>query len=96
MNGEDRGVNEYFTEILPQSEPNGLYISASTSATWILSVDEDGNITPSYVESEITVTQKKLVARLCEEWSLTSDYESLPKKADIQSTHHKGATFLMR
>lgn len=84
MNGEDRGVNEYFTEILPQADPNGLYSSASTSATWILSVDEDGNISPSYVESEITVTQTKLDARLCEDWSLTSDYGTMSDKAEIK------------
>ena len=86
MNGQDKGYNEYFTEILPQADPNGLYSSPSTSATWILSVDEDGNITPSYVESEITVTQKKMDARLCEDWSLTSDYEKLSDKAEISGS----------
>lgn len=35
LNGNDKGRNEYFTEILPQADPNGLYSSASTSATWI-------------------------------------------------------------
>lgn len=83
INGQDKGYNEYFTEILPQADPNGLYSSPSTSATWILSVDEEGNITPSYVESEITVTQNKMDARLCEDWSLTDDYEKLSDKAEI-------------
>lgn len=86
INGNDKGRNEYFTEVLPQADPNGLYSSPSTSATWILSVDEDGNITPSYVESEITVTQKKMDARLCEDWSLTSDYEKLSDKAEISGS----------
>ena len=49
---------------------NGL----STSATWILTTDKDGNITPTYVESEITVTQTKIAARLCEDWSIPSGY----------------------
>lgn len=70
-------------EVVPLAEPNGLYASPSTSATWILSVDEDGNITPSYVESEITVTQVKMNARLCEDWSLTDDYETMSDKAEI-------------
>ena len=83
INGNDKGRNEYFTEVLPQADPNGLYSSPSTSATWILSVDEDGNITPSYVESEITVTQKKMDSRLCEDWSLTEDYDGMPENAEI-------------
>lgn len=59
----------------PQAEPNGLYTNGlSTSATWILSADESGSISPIYVESEITVTQNKLPTNLCEEWSITPDY----------------------
>lgn len=60
-------------EILPQAEPNGLYAAPQTSATWILSIDADGNITPVYVEQEITVTQTKLAPERCEEWSLIED-----------------------
>lgn len=86
INGNDKGRNEYFTEVLPQADPNGLYSSPSTSATWILSVDEDGNITPSYVESEITVSQTKMDARLCEDWSLTDDYAKLSDKAEINGS----------
>ena len=75
INGEDRGFNDYFTEILPQAEPNGLYTNGlSTSATWILVADAEGDIKPTYIESEITVTQVKIDARLCEEWSIPSDY----------------------
>lgn len=61
-------------EVLPLAEPNGLYASPSTSATWILTTDRDGNITPTYVESEITVSQSKLDTRLCEDWSLPENY----------------------
>ena len=61
-------------EIVPLAEPNGLYASPSTSATWILTTDKDGNITPTYVESEITVSQSKLDTRLCEDWSLPENY----------------------
>lgn len=75
INGEDKGFNDYFTDILPQAEPNGLYTNGlSTSATWILVADAEGDIKPTYIESEITVTQVKIDARLCEEWSIPSDY----------------------
>lgn len=73
--GEEREYNTYYTEVLPQAEPNGLYTNGlSTSATWILTTDDAGNIAPTYVESEITVTQVKLPARLCEDWSLPAGY----------------------
>ena len=71
-------------EIVPLAEPNGLYASPSTSATWILSVNEDGGITPIYVESEITVSQTKMAARLCEDWSLDESYQKMPEKAEIE------------
>lgn len=73
--GQDKNYNTYFTEILPQAEPNGLYTNGlSTSATWILTTDESGNIVPTYVESEITVTRIKVDERLCEDWSLPNNY----------------------
>lgn len=74
IDGSDKGHNNYFTEILPQADPNGLYSSPSTSATWILTTDKDGNIAPTYVESEITVSQIKLDERLCEDWSIPENY----------------------
>ena len=59
----------------PQAEPNGLYTdSVVTTATWILATDENGDIKPIYVETAITVSQTKLDARLCEDWSIPSDY----------------------
>ena len=61
-------------EIVPLAEPNGLYASPSTSATWILTTNKEGNITPTYVESEITVSQNKLDKRLCEDWSIPENY----------------------
>lgn len=62
-------------EIIPLAEPNGLYNNGVTSsATWILSTDENGDITPTYVESEITVSQNKIDEKLCEEWSIPEGY----------------------
>lgn len=75
MLGNDKSYNQYFTEILPQAEPNGLYNNGiTTSATWILVPDSEGNIKHTYVESEITVSQYKLDGRLCEEWSIPENY----------------------
>lgn len=67
--------NRMTYEILPLAEPNGLYTDGlSTSATWILTTDANGKISPAYVESEITVSQSKMDARLCEDWSIPSGY----------------------
>ena len=61
--------------VVSQAEPNGIYTNGlSTSATWILTVDSEGSITPDYVEQTIRVTQNKISAEKCEEWSLPSDY----------------------
>lgn len=63
------------TAVVDMAEPNGLYVNGlSTSATWILSVDGDGDISPIYVESPITVTQYKLDPSRCEDWSIPDDY----------------------
>lgn len=61
--------------VVSQAEPNGIYTNGlSTSATWILAIDSDGNITPEYVEHTIRVSQNKINANKCEDWSLPSDY----------------------
>ena len=60
---------------LPLAEPNGLYTNGVTSsATWVLTTDKDGNVTPTYVESEIAVTQSKMDVKLCEDWSIPENY----------------------
>ena len=65
----------YSGTTLPLAEPNGLYTNGVTSsATWVLTTDKDGNITPTYVESEITVAQSKMDIRLCEDWSIPDNY----------------------
>lgn len=61
--------------VVSQAEPNGIYTNGlTTSATWILTINENGNITPDYVEQEIRVSQNKIPAIKCEDWSLPSDY----------------------
>lgn len=68
-------ANGSYRNIVPLAEPNGLYTeSVVTTATWILATDSKGDIKPAYVETAITVSQTKLDARLCEDWSLTPDY----------------------
>lgn len=65
----------YWGTTISQADPNGLYMPEGLSATWLVIVDEEtGEQSVNYIESEITVTQSKLPRRLCEEWSLPSNY----------------------
>ena len=59
---------------ISQAEPNGIYTNGlTTSATWILSLDEEGNISPDYVEQAIRVTQNKIPKEKCDGY-LPDDY----------------------
>lgn len=61
--------------IIPQAEPNGLFVAEGMSATWVININaETGKLEPDYVEQEIRVSQNKIAARLCEEWSLPENY----------------------
>ncbi|WAI96157.1 hypothetical protein [Vibrio phage vB_VhaP_PG11] len=40
---------------IEQAEPNGIFISKNTSATWVLCVGDNGQIDPHYIESKVTV-----------------------------------------
>lgn len=61
--------------VIEQADPNGLYSPEGLSATWLWLIDETtGEPNISYIEQEILVTQSKLPSRLCETWSLPSEY----------------------
>lgn len=67
-----RNGNSY---VLPQADPNGLYMPEGMSATWLYLIDENtGEPQITYAEPEIVVSQGKLPARICESWSLPEDY----------------------
>ncbi|MBS3903223.1 MAG: hypothetical protein KGZ30_02475 [Anaplasmataceae bacterium] len=38
-----------------QAEPNGIFASTNTSATWVMCVGKTGLIEPHYIESKVTV-----------------------------------------
>ena len=46
--------------ILPQSEPNGLYMPNSSEGTWLMMIDEAGKPHPVYVEPRVIVSPFKL------------------------------------
>ena len=46
--------------ILPQADPNGLFMPTATSATWYMLLDEKGKPHPVYIEPLIIVSPIKL------------------------------------
>ena len=50
------GTDSIVTGTVEQQEPNGIYASKNTTATWIMSVDrETSQIMPLYIEGKVTV-----------------------------------------
>ena len=46
--------------VIPQADPNGLFMPTSTSATWYMLLDAKGNPHPVYIEPLIIVSPFKL------------------------------------
>ena len=48
------------SQIIPQADPNGLFMPTGLSATWLMLLDKKGKPHPVYVEPEIIVSPFKL------------------------------------
>ena len=46
---------KYYGVAVEQAEPNGIFASKNTSATWVMCVGAAGVIEPVYVESKVTI-----------------------------------------
>lgn len=51
--------------VIGQAEPNGVFASTNTSATWVLCTDDTGATNPVYIEAKVTVYP----------YAVTVDYE---------------------
>lgn len=52
---DDKGFEGGDT-VLPQAEPNGLYMPENAAATWYMLLDDKGEAHPVYVEPNLTVS----------------------------------------
>ena len=43
------------SQVVEQAEPNGVFASKNTSATWVMCLGQAGTVEPVYVESKVTV-----------------------------------------
>lgn len=48
------GGNEASLTSIEQAEPNGIFASKNTTATWVMCVGDHGSIEPVYVETKVT------------------------------------------
>ncbi len=54
----DRWVSSGYgrqADVVEQPEPNGIFASKNTSATWVICIGEAGGLEPVYVESKVTI-----------------------------------------
>lgn len=54
-NGEEHHHQGGALTSIEQAEPNGIFASKNTAATWVMCLGESGNIEPVYVETKVTV-----------------------------------------
>lgn len=52
---DEDGADRASLTSIGQPEPNGVFASENTSATWVMCVGENGLLEPHYVETKVTV-----------------------------------------
>lgn len=55
MEGEEHDYSGGSLTSIEQAEPNGVFASKNTAATWVMCLGEAGNLEPVYVETKVTV-----------------------------------------
>jgi hypothetical protein len=53
--GEEHAYQGGALASIEQAEPNGIFASKNTAATWVMCLGQGGNIEPVYVETKVTV-----------------------------------------
>lgn len=52
---DQEGYDKSALTTIEQAEPNGIFASKNTTATWVMCVGDSGQIEPVYVESKVTI-----------------------------------------
>ncbi len=55
LTAKDFGRTSYLYKVIEQPEPNGIFASKNTAATWVMCAGDTGSIEPIYVETKVTV-----------------------------------------
>ncbi len=56
------GSTAYSTHVIPQAEPNGLFMPPTAEGTWLQCIGPNGKVEPMYVEPRVIVSPFKLNA----------------------------------
>jgi len=59
-NPEKMSMKIHKPYVMPQADPNGLFMPTGLSATWLMMIDDAGKPHPVYIEPEIIVSPFKL------------------------------------
>jgi hypothetical protein len=52
---DPEGFDHRALTTIEQAEPNGIFASKNTAATWVMCLGESGGIEPMYIESKVTI-----------------------------------------
>lgn len=55
LQGEEHSYQGGALASIEQAEPNGIFASKNTAATWVMCVGDTGGIEPVYIESKVTI-----------------------------------------
>jgi hypothetical protein len=55
LDGEEHSYQGGALTSIEQAEPNGIFASKNTAATWVMCLGQAGDIEPVYVETKVTV-----------------------------------------
>ena len=50
-----RATENIQAAVIEQAEPNGIFASKNTAATWVMCAGESGDMLPIYIETKVTV-----------------------------------------
>ena len=55
LTAKDFGVSARVLKVVEQPEPNSIFASKNTAATWVMCAGKTGGIEPIYIETKVTV-----------------------------------------
>lgn len=64
--------------VVPQAEPNGLYMPPSAEGTWVICASTEGEFTPMYIEPRVIVSPFRL--RADDDYALPNEKNEALKK----------------
>jgi hypothetical protein len=71
--------------LMPQSEPNGLFMPPSAEGTWVICASTSGEFTPMYLEPRVIVSPFRL--RAVDDYALSGNTNDALTKQELHSKY---------